>query len=607
MAISSTPKIFFKKGTQERFNNLLAATGNQFVEGTLYLTEIGNLYYANGSTKNDIIQLHSGLHVENTTTMSQAYLDNTYGTKNLIGDFFYSKTENMLIYKRGEDDYVQVNPYAALDTTANGLTLEPGETTATKTISLNVRDTQGHAVTGSIDLIQGDNVTLEIDKDNQGTDIPNTLKISALNTNTTYSIAATNDTFNNQKVNINLNGSDNTTSTLALMGTDGVSITATNAGIIQITGTPTLKDISNGFDSDGKFTTIVTYKGNNSTSVVSNEITPTIQYKSYDANNILGYNTTAVFEQTGDSVIPTLSLDVYDTAAVNKLIDNAKKSLNAMTYKGPMTTSAFRTQMTATNNQNGDTYRAVEDIRIGDDNQILVAKTGDLIIYKGTDDGTFTYSGDVTNDTIEVVSSGDDQLLYLSLDASDNTITFNDRNAQHTNNPAVVGHIQFTNTRSTTKNANIDISSQLDPNDSTSSTYQIKITHGEPGTGTEVTKTTSAVNWSMGQGLIIPGITSLSKDAQGHITDITIKDYVIPQDKSNFEAVDIEPVNTTSGTDVEMALPFKMTLYDGISTKTDSHTLRLFSNSLSVSAEAPGEEGARLTGTFNVELEWGSF
>jgi len=68
----------------------------------------------------------------------------------------------------------------------------------------------------------------------------------------------------------------------------------------------------------------------------------------------------------------------------------------------------------------------------------------------------------------------------------------------------------------------------LDPNDSTSSTYQINITHGDPGTGTEVAKATSAVNWSMGQGLTIPGITSLSKDAQGHITNVTIKDYVIP-------------------------------------------------------------------------------
>ena len=603
MAITSTPKIFFKKGTQTKFNTLLAATGDQFVEGTLYLTDIGNLYYANGSTKNDIIQLHSGLHVENTTTMSQAYLNNTYGAQNLIGDFFYSETENILIYKKGENNYVQVNPYAALETTANGLTLEPGETTTTKTISLNISDTQEHTVTGSIDLIQGDNVLLEIDKDNQGNDIPNTLKISALDTNTTYSITATNNIVNQQQqVNINLNGSDGTSSTLALMGTDGVSVTATNAGIIKITGTPTLKSISNGFDTDGKFTTVIEQ---GTTAVVSNEITPTIKYKAYNASNVLGYNATAVFEQEENSVVPTLSLDVYDTAAVDKLIDNAKKELNAMTYKGPMTTSAFRAQMTATNNQNGDTYRAVEDIRTGDDNQILVAKAGDLIIYKGTDNGTFTYSGNATNDSIEVVSSGDEQLLYLSLDASDNTITFNDRNAPHTNNPAVVGHIQFTNTRST-ENANINISSQLDPNDSTSSTYQINIAHGGPGTGTEVTKTTPAVNWSMGQGLTIPGITSLSKDAQGHITAITIKEYKIPQDKSDFEAIDIEPVTTTSGADVEMNLPFQMTRYDG-STKSDSHTLRLFSNSLSVSVTAPGEAGTRLTGTFNVELEWGSF
>ena len=57
MAMNSTKTpIAFKKGSQNTFNNL-----SSFTEGTLYLTDAGHLYYANGTTKDSVIQI-SNIH-----------------------------------------------------------------------------------------------------------------------------------------------------------------------------------------------------------------------------------------------------------------------------------------------------------------------------------------------------------------------------------------------------------------------------------------------------------------------------------------------------------------------------------------------------------------
>lgn len=88
----------------------------------------------------------------------------------------------------------------------------------------------------------------------------------------------------------------------------------------------------------------------------------------------------------------------YSSDKVDALITNAKAEMNAMTYCGTITNSAFG-QIKGP--QKGDTYKAAESFTIGSVN----VNTGDLIICNGADVAAGT-AGDTAK--WEVIPSGDD-------------------------------------------------------------------------------------------------------------------------------------------------------------------------------------------------------
>ena len=92
----------------------------------------------------------------------------------------------------------------------------------------------------------------------------------------------------------------------------------------------------------------------------------------------------------------------YSSDKVDALITAAKAAMNAMTYCGTITESAFG-QIKGP--QKGDTYKAAESFTIGSDSSTVNVDTGDLIIYNGADVAAGT-AGDITK--WEVVPSGDD-------------------------------------------------------------------------------------------------------------------------------------------------------------------------------------------------------
>ena len=92
----------------------------------------------------------------------------------------------------------------------------------------------------------------------------------------------------------------------------------------------------------------------------------------------------------------------YSSDKVDALITAAKAAMNAMTYCGTITKSAFG-QIKGP--QKGDTYKAAESFTIGSDSSTVNVDTGDLIIYNGADVAAGT-AGDITK--WEVVPSGDD-------------------------------------------------------------------------------------------------------------------------------------------------------------------------------------------------------
>lgn len=109
----------------------------------------------------------------------------------------------------------------------------------------------------------------------------------------------------------------------------------------------------------------------------------------------------------------------YSSDKVKKLIADAKSEMNAMTYCGTITKSAFG-QITSP--QKGDTYKAAESFAIGSDSSAISVDTGDLIIYNGADVAAGT-AGDTAK--WEVIPSGDDIDTTYNMSLNGTTIQLN--------------------------------------------------------------------------------------------------------------------------------------------------------------------------------------
>lgn len=110
----------------------------------------------------------------------------------------------------------------------------------------------------------------------------------------------------------------------------------------------------------------------------------------------------------------------YSSDKVDALITAAKAAMNAMTYCGTITKSAFG-QIKGP--QKGDTYKAAESFTIGSGSSTVNVDTGDLIIYNGADVAAGT-AGDITK--WEVIPSGDDIDTTYNLSLNGTTIQLND-------------------------------------------------------------------------------------------------------------------------------------------------------------------------------------
>lgn len=124
----------------------------------------------------------------------------------------------------------------------------------------------------------------------------------------------------------------------------------------------------------------------------------------------------------------------YSSDKIDTLITAAKSEMNAMTYCGTVTKSAFD-QITGP--QKGDTYKAAESFTIGSGDGAIQVDTGDLIIYNGADVAAGT-AGDITK--WEVIPSGDDIDTTYDISLNGTTIQLNNKvNSQTAGTIAVKG------------------------------------------------------------------------------------------------------------------------------------------------------------------------
>lgn len=584
MAINTqNTKIAFKKGTQTSFDKLPS-----FTEGTLYLTDIGNLYYANGTATNDLIQI-SNIHKVTSYGISDNANKDTYlneldtNNKAIIGDYYYLVPDNMLLYKKasGSKGWSQINPDTTLVPNDGIVTVTSEQGTNKANVSTSFSDSRENVASGAFTLVGGTDINISLDpNDSTGKSI--LISNSLQNTNTTYNFTSSTATTG---AYLNLKGSDtNTPQKILIKGQSGISVTTNGSTGITISGHPIISSIDNLFDDEGKFTTTINYEEDASLSTSSTAITPIIGY--------LGTTATGSYSATAAFINGIANLNVYSATAVDELIQDAKRSLNAMTYKGTATASTITGLTSSTANQCGDTYRVISDIdNVQISGKTFTAKIGDLIIFNGADNTSATF------ETLEVVPSGNETQLQVTGTTSTNTIEFID-SLNSVAGQATLGSIQFTNPRSTTETAPITISTTA----TSTGNFVVQLLHGNADTSSSVTINTATTNTTLEtnnlSGLEIPGISSLKKDNNGHITEITLQKYKVIDTHATISA--IEPsVENTAGT---AAITFGYQL-DEAAENQASETIEIKSSSLKVEAST----NTANAGIYTVDLEWGTF
>lgn len=172
------------------------------------------------------------------------------------------------------------------------------------------------------------------------------------------------------------------------------TVSVNEYGHVTAVGT---KDITLPKDKDTKVSAITAdSNGRITVTMITNEETGT--EKVVDSKKQVLYHKITV-NGTENTVYNQGNLGAfYSSDQVDALIADAKSEMNAMTYCGTTTNSAFG-QIKGP--QKGDTYKAAESFTIGSIN----VNTGDLIIYNGADVAAGT-AGDTAK--WEVVPSGDD-------------------------------------------------------------------------------------------------------------------------------------------------------------------------------------------------------
>ena len=369
----------------------------------------------------------------------------------------------------------------------------------------------------NIAIVGGDNVN--ISRSGNG----KTITIKSTDTNTTYDLLS-----NANDANITLHGSDNADRTVSFVGAQQIEVSGANEREIAIKhkdSPVTVRDYNSSID--GNKITVPSFtvdQQGHITSANTNELTiPTphdtktsiksvsagndgrisIVYAQDAAEHTVSSNAELYYKITVDGNTDTIiknqgSLGTfYSSSKVDELIRQAAANMNAMTYKGVITSDNFAA--TVVGAQKGDTYKANGEIVIGSQ----TAKTGDLIIYKGDDlaDGSAP-----SNTDFDIIPSGDEIDSQFALSGSNNKIVLT-----NTTNKNTAGFVNVSGSNG--------ISAQV-TNNALSIKHTNEISAGFVGESSNVSP-------AAGKSFKIP---SISYDAQGHITSANNITVTLPDD-----------------------------------------------------------------------------
>ncbi len=546
--------VMFKRGVHSAL-----PTGSNIQDGVFYLTTDTNRLYVGkmeGATPT-LVELNQSI----TTIATEAGLPS--GEKAKLGQYYYVTEKNALAYYNGTS-WVQINGDTTLVSTtggASGAAITDGHQ-----ITTTVTDTASNTSKATFAVIGDDAVSVT----GSGT----TIQVSAHDTKYNISAAESTVTINEQDrvaasvvLGSDVEGEEDSFINI-YGGDDAVTVEKTEHGI-SITAKQTdmyNTGVSETFDTNGKHTTSVT--DGNSTKT-STGVTPTVKY---------GNGKTAVFKQEFEADgktpkgKPTAELDVYDKAQVDSLISMA----DAMHYMGTVIASEVSTKLDITKAQNGDTYKAAENLTVAGQ----TVKIGDLIIAKGTEGTTGKLD---TTAVWEVIPSGDSQVVSVLANADTNKFTIQDNAVGNSGN---LGSITFVD-----GGENIKVTSTVASGNKDLTTT---IAHDVAGVAkTTFTGSNDTQQASKSQATFT-AITKLSYDENGHIVSADDATFTVVDTHNNLDSVTI---TTTGGGDTigtAVTATTKVTMSDG----SKSAALTIDSDSLLLKQN---------NGTVSIDMTWGSF
>lgn len=572
--------VFFKRGLQA---SLPKGSAN-IVDGAFYLTTDTNRLYVgkNNGSENVLVELNQSINTVNSIGQLP-----TNTTSQDVGQFYYVKGSNILcVYvAKGTDpetyEWKQINPDTAINPDPQNVSvaLTANESGNIVTATSTVTDTaaQPHSSVGVFNF-KGSQY-LNVGKETVGsTDyITFTPNIGAITgaANTTYDISSKAATGG---VDIDLTAStgvpaDNSSITIVGLKSAGVSKNTTTGNIEINVADPVLRpELS--FNANGDLTVDGTVAGISSNPVSgANVVSPTIVL---DAEHATESNTGYKFANG------TATLPVYTKSEVDDAIDEAKRTIDAMTYKGVIgaggSSSAINADVTeklvtnASQANVGDTYKAANDFvlpgRTAPDGQV---HAGDLIIAEGSD-GNVTWS---------IVPSGDDQAISVTFSANNLGIEVNDNGNEMGGMSLAAG-------------AHMAVTGVKDGNHTT-----ITIAQDTTGyTALDMSGATTPVTQA-GQGetpTTVTYVTGLDVDAYGNVVAGSVTTQQLTLTDTHNYLTDMEVTGSASGNNATITM--RVNDHDNHSA---TGTIGLSSSSLTITTDSTDSN------KIIANLEWGSF
>lgn len=298
----------------------------------------------------------------------------------------------------------------------------------------------------------------------------------------------------------------------------------------------------------------------------------------------------------------TVELPVY----TKKEIDDLQLKLNAMTYRGLVTTNGgtgsskwddVRTHSNGVDVSIGDTYLFDEDVTWGvSPNQVTVTK-GTLAIAKGTEvNGVIT--GTIDWDFVEATNDTD-TTYKMDADTTNKVVRLRQHQGVKDSTVgqfAVVDGTEITSSVSSVTNANgeAEITIKLDhashvANRPTVTTIDQNKATKDPTTGAGYAETE------------ITAIESITTNAQGHVTDIQTRKFKLVDTNATVGAMSTTAAVATAGTKSVATLTDSITLTTGagINLAAKTNAWKIESSSLAFSKNTNGD--------LNIDIVWGTF